>query len=66
MLNVVKVNYPATEAVITFYMSGLQAGDVIMAAQYEDGLWTDVEVMEVRADHVTLSLKGSGVVAFLK
>lgn len=66
LLNVVKVNYPATEAVITFYMPGVQAGDLIMAAQYEDGLWTDVEVTEVRADHVTLSLKGNGVVAFLK
>lgn len=66
LLNVVKVNYPAAEAVITFYMPGVQTGDVIMAAQYEDGLWMDVEVTEVRADHVTLSLKGSGVVAFLK
>lgn len=66
VLNVVKVNYPAAEAVITFYMPGVQAGDTIMASQYEGGLWTDVEVTEVRADHVTLSLKGNGVVAFLK
>lgn len=66
LLNVVKVNYPAAEAVITFYMPGVQAGDAIMAVQYEGGLWTDVEVTEVRADHVTLSLKGNGVVAFLK
>lgn len=66
LLNVVKVNYPAAEAVITFYMPGVQAGDVIMAVQYEGGLWTDVEVTEVRADHVTLSLKENGVVAFLK
>lgn len=66
VLNVVKVNYPAAEAVITFYMPGVQAGDVIMAVQYEGGLWTDVEVTEVRADHVTLSLKENGVVAFLK
>lgn len=66
LLNVVKVNYPAAEAVITFYMPGVQAGDAIMAAQYEGGLWTDVEVTEVRADHVTLRLKGNGVVAFLK
>lgn len=66
LLNVVKVNYPAAEAVITFYMPGVQAGDAIMAVQYEGGLWTDVEVTEVRADHVTLSMKGNGVVAFLK
>lgn len=32
LLNVVKVNYPAAEAVITFYMPGVQTGDVIMAA----------------------------------
>lgn len=66
LLNVVQVSYPATEAVITFYMPGIQAGDTIVAAQYVDGAWTDVEVTEVRADHVTLNMKGNGVVAFLK
>lgn len=66
LLNVVKVSYPAGEALVTFYMPGVQTGDNIVAAQYADGTWTDVEVVEVRTDHVTLKLKGSGVVAFLK
>lgn len=66
LLNVVQVSYPAAEAAITFYMPGVQAEDNIVAAQYVDGAWTDVEVTQVRADHVTLNMKGNGVVAFLK
>lgn len=65
VLNVVDVQFPALEAVVNFYMPGVAAGDSITAAQYSDGAWTDVEVVEVRADHVVLNLKSNGVVAFL-
>lgn len=66
LLNVVDVQFPASGAVVNFYMPGVAAGDSITAAQYVDGTWTDVEVVEVRADHVVLNLKSNGVVAFLK
>lgn len=66
VLNVVDVQFPAAEATINFYMPGVTDGANIAAAQYIDGAWTDVEVMEVRADHVVLNLKSNGVVAFLK
>lgn len=65
VLNVVDVQFPALGAVVNFYMPGVAAGDSITAAQYIDGAWTDVEVVEVRADHVVLNLKSNGVVAFL-
>lgn len=65
VLNVVDVQFPALGAVVNFYMPGVKAGDNITAAQYVDGTWTDVEVVEVRADHVVLNLKSNGVVAFL-
>ncbi|MCM1156709.1 MAG: hypothetical protein NC314_13020 [Roseburia sp.] len=65
VLNVVDVQFPATEATINFYMPGVTAGTDIAAVQYVDGAWVDVEVAEVRADHVVLNLKKNGKVAFV-
>lgn len=66
VLNVVDVRFPAKEAVIGFYMPGVTDGANIAAVQYTDGAWVDVDVKEVRADHVTLDLKNNGIVAFLE
>ncbi len=66
LLNVVDVKFPAQEAIVNFYMPGVAVGSDIVAVQYADGAWTDVEVEEVRADHVVLDLKSNGVVAFLE
>lgn len=65
VLNVVNIQFPATEATINFYMPGVADGANIAAVQYVDGAWVDVEVKEVRADHVVLDLKSNGIVAFL-
>lgn len=65
VLNVVDVSFPAVEATINFYMPGVADGANIAALQYVDGTWVDVEVVEVRADHVVLNLKDNGVVAFI-
>lgn len=65
VLNVVDVDFPAVEATINFYMPGVVDTMNIVALQYEDGAWTNVEVAEVRADHVVLNMKGNGVVAFV-
>ncbi|MCM1387251.1 MAG: hypothetical protein NC231_07995 [Bacillus sp. (in: Bacteria)] len=65
VLNVVDVQFPAFEATINFYMPGIAANADIAAVQYIDGAWVDVEVVEVRADHVVLNLKKNGKVAFL-
>lgn len=65
VLNVVDVDFPAVEATINFYMPSVREGMDIVALQYVDGAWTNVEVAEVRTDHVVLNMKGTGVVAFV-
>lgn len=66
VLNVVDVQLPAVAASVNFYMPGVSDSANIAAVQYLSGRWVDVEVTEVRADHVVLNLKSSGVVAFLE
>lgn len=65
VLNVVDVQYPAVEATVNFYTPGVVGEMEIMALQYNAGTWVDVEVAEVREDHVVLNMKGNGVVAFI-
>ena len=65
VLNVVDVQYPAVEATINFYMPSVTDEMEIVALQYNAGVWVNVEVAEVRADHVVLNMKGNGVVAFI-
>ena len=68
LLNVVKVDFPGANynvATINFYLKGLADGSKVVAKQFVNGAWIDVEVMEVRADHVVLNLTGSGAVAFV-
>jgi hypothetical protein len=65
VLNVVDIWFPASEADINFYMPGVAADAQITALQYTDGVWTDVEVKEIREDHVVLNLKKNGKVAFI-
>lgn len=65
VLNVVDVRFPAKAATINFYMLGVAADANIVALQYVDGAWVEVEVAEVRADHVVLNLKQNGKVAFI-
>lgn len=65
VLNVVDVRFPAKAATINFYMPGVTADENIVALQYVDGAWVNVEITEVRADHVVLNLKQNGRVAFI-
>ena len=65
VLNVVDVRFPAKAATINFYMPGVAADANIVALQYVDGAWVEVEVAEVRADHVVLNLQQNGKVAFI-
>lgn len=65
VLNVVDVQFPSTEATINFYMPGVADGADITVMQYINGAWADVEVEEVRADHVVVNLKSNGIIAFL-
>ncbi|MCM1039692.1 MAG: hypothetical protein NC434_10245 [Ruminococcus sp.] len=66
VLNVVDVQFPALEATINFYMPGVTGDAEVIALQYANGTWTDVEITEIRADHVVLNLKQNGIVAFIQ
>lgn len=69
LLNVVKVDFPGANykvATINFYLKGLEAGKKVVAKQYVNGAWVDVEIVEIRADHVVLNLTNSGAVAFVE
>lgn len=68
LLNVVNVNFPGANysvATVNFYVKGLVNGTKVAARQYVNGAWIEVEVVEARADHVVLNLKGNGPVAFV-
>lgn len=68
LLNVVNVNFPGANysvATVNFYVKGLVEGTKVAARQYVKGTWVEVEVVEARADHVVLNLKGNGPVAFV-
>lgn len=69
LLNVVKVGFPGANyntATINFYLKGLANGAKVAVKQLVNGVWVDVEVVEVRADHVVLNLVNSGAVAFVQ
>lgn len=69
LLNVVKVSFPGANykvATINFYLKGLDAGAKVAVKQLVNGEWIDVEVVEVRADHVVLNLTNTGAVAFFQ
>lgn len=68
LLNVVNVTFPNANysvATVNFYVKGLANGTQVAARQYVGGAWVEVEVVEARADHVVLNLKGNGPVAFV-
>lgn len=68
LLNVVGVSFPGANfnvATVNFYVKGLAGGTKVAAKQYVGGAWVDVEVVEARADHVVLNLKGKGAVALI-
>lgn len=68
LLNVVKVDFPGANykvATINFYLKGLAADTKVVAKQYVNGVWIDVEIVEIRADHVVLNLTNAGAVAFI-
>lgn len=69
LLNVVKISFPGANyntATINFYLKGLPADAKVAVKQLVNGVWVDVEVVEVRADHVVLNLTNMGAIAFVQ
>ncbi len=68
LLNVIDISFPGVNykvATINFYLKGLNANTKVVVRQYVNGAWVDVEVVEIREDHVVLNLTNSGAVAFV-
>ncbi len=69
LFNVMDVSLPKANfliATINFYVKGLAGDTKVAVKQLVDGVWVDVEIVEVRLDHVILNLTQSGPVAFIQ
>ncbi len=68
LLNVVQVKLPVGKGNTVeadFYVKGVAAGSNVTAFQLTGGEWTALTVVEVRENHVVLSLTQSGPVMFV-
>lgn len=69
VLNVLNVDFPGANynvATIDFFLKDLEEGKNIVVKQYVEGEWIDVEVVEVRAEHVVLNLTNAGPIVFVE
>ena len=68
LLNVVSISLPNANfnvATINFYLKGLAKDAKVAVRQLVNGKWVEVEIVEIRKDHVVLNLTGSGAIAFV-
>ena len=67
VLNVVKIDTHVGfgTANVNFYMPGVVGTENIHVLQYNGDSWTDLNVTEVRADHVVADLTSTGTFAFV-
>lgn len=68
LLNVatIKASVSFDTATVNFFAKGVKAGQNIKVYQYVDGSWVEVEVAEVRDDHVVVNMKSLGTLAFVE
>ena len=68
VLNVVtvKASVSFNTATVNFYAKGVKAGQNIKVYQYVNGSWVELEVTEIRDDHVVVNLKSLGTIAFIE
>lgn len=53
-------------ATVNFYMKGVKAGQQIKVYQLVKGQWVEVDVAEIREDHVVINMKSHGTLAFVE
>ncbi len=53
-------------AQVNFYTKGVKAGQVIKVFQLINGEWVELEVAEIREDHVIVNMTAHGVLAFIE
>ena len=68
VLNVVDPKFTAVfeTATVNFYMPGVTAEQKIQVLQYVDKQWVNLNVAEVREDHVVVDMTSLGVTAFVE
>ena len=68
VLNVatIKASVSFNTATVNFYAKGVKAGQNIKVYQYVNGSWVEVEVAEIRDDHVVVNMKSLGTLAFIQ
>lgn len=68
VLNVVtvKASVSFNTATVNFYAKGVKAGQNIKVYQYVNGSWEELEVTEIRDDHVVVNMKSLGTIAFIE
>ncbi len=68
VLNVatIKASVSFNTATVNFYAKGVKAGQNIKVYQYVNGSWVEVEVAEIRDDHVVVNMKSLGTLAFVQ
>lgn len=53
-------------AKVNFYMKGVKAGQNIKVFQNVNGRWLEVDVIEIREDHVVVEMTSLGTLAFIE
>ncbi|MDE7404219.1 MAG: hypothetical protein K2M81_03840, partial [Lachnospiraceae bacterium] len=70
VLNVVgttsRVMTKFSTAQVNFYAKGIKAGQFIKVYQLIDGVWVELEVSEIREDHVVVNMTSHGILAFIE
>ena len=69
ILNVAKINASITKfntATVNFYMKGILSGQNIKVYQLVNGVWVELTVSEIRADHIVVNMTSLGTLAFVE
>lgn len=69
VLNVVRISASINgfrTAQVNFYMKGVKTGQNIKVFQISNGRWLEVDVTEIRDDHVVVEMTSLGTLAFLE
>ena len=68
VLNVaeIKASVPFDTAIVNFYAEGVKAGQNSKVYQYRDEAWVEIEVTEIREDHVVVNMTSLGTLAFIE
>ncbi|MDE5598288.1 MAG: hypothetical protein K2J04_10695 [Lachnospiraceae bacterium] len=69
ILNVAKISASIKKfntATVNFYMKGITAGQNIKVYQLVNGVWVELTVSEIRADHVVVDMTSLGTLVFVE